>query len=110
MVKGRFMGRFVIVAYKPKPGREAALLTAVEKHLNVLKQENLVTDHPASVMKSSEGVIVEVFEWASAAAIEAAHVSPAVGALWAEFSACCDYLPLNQLPESSRMFAEFDAV
>jgi hypothetical protein len=30
------MGRFVIVAYKPKLGREAALLDVVAKHLQVL--------------------------------------------------------------------------
>ena len=104
------MGRFVIAAYKPKPGQDAALLSAVEKHLTVLKRENLVSDHPTSVMRSSEGVIVEVFEWASADAIKAAHSNPAVGALWSEFSDSCDYVPLNSLPESGRMFAEFDAV
>ena len=30
------MGRFVIVAYTPKPGRELPLLAAVKKHLQVL--------------------------------------------------------------------------
>ena len=34
------MGRFVIVAYKPKPGREKELLVAVEKHLRVCSRKN----------------------------------------------------------------------
>ena len=82
------MGRFVIVAYRRKPGSSEGLLAAVRKHLDVLRAENLVTDAPAHVMRAGDGTIVEVFEWRSADAIRAAHESPAVGALWGEFEAC----------------------
>ncbi len=34
------MGRFVIAAYKSKPGREEALLAVVRKHRHVLRAEN----------------------------------------------------------------------
>ncbi len=104
------MGRFVIVAYKAKSGKEAALLTAVEKHLRVLRSEQLVTDKPAYVMRASDGTIIEVFEWLSAEAIEKAHNNAAVQALWDEFAAACDYVPLASLEESQRMFAEFEPV
>jgi hypothetical protein len=104
------MGRTVIVAYTPKTGQEGALLAAVQKHLHVLKAENLVTDKPAYVMRSRAGVILEVFEWRSADAIAAAHKSPAVGALWAEFNAACDYTPLVNIAETTQRFAEFDSV
>jgi quinol monooxygenase YgiN len=104
------MGRFVIVAYTPKPGKEQALLAAVGKHMAVLRAERLVSDKPGYVMKAAEGTIVEVFEWRDAEAIKAAHGSPAVQALWAEFGAACDFTPLTKLPEASQMFAEFDAV
>jgi hypothetical protein len=104
------MGRFVIVAYKPKAGRETQLLAAVQKHLQVLKKQDLVTDRPAYAMRAADGTVVEVFEWKSADAIAAAHSNPAVQALWGEFGAACDYVPLTSLPEAHRMFAEFDAV
>ncbi|HEV7518474.1 MAG TPA: hypothetical protein VGR07_19430 [Thermoanaerobaculia bacterium] len=42
------MGRFVIVAYTPKPNKEQELLAAVRKHLQVLAAEGLVTDKPYS--------------------------------------------------------------
>ena len=103
------MGRFVIVAYRPKRGQERGLEAAVAKHLKVLAAEGLVSAHPASVMRAADGTIVEVFEWASADAIERAHHNAAVGALWAEFAAVCDYVPLATLAEAGRMFAEFDA-
>jgi hypothetical protein len=104
------MGRFVIVAYTPKAGKEHQLLAAVRKHLQVLKAEQLVTDRPASVMRAGDGTIIEVFEWRSADAIKRAHTTPAVQALWGEFGAACDYTPLAKLAEAQQMFAEFDAV
>ena len=63
------MGRFVIVAYTPKPGMAEQLMAAVRKHLRVLRAEELVTDRPASVMRAGDGTILEVFEWRSADAI-----------------------------------------
>ncbi|HKZ77465.1 MAG TPA: hypothetical protein VJ124_04010 [Pyrinomonadaceae bacterium] len=104
------MGRFVIVAYTPKAGKEQQLLAAVAKHLQVLHSEQLVTDRPAYVMRAGDGTIIEVFEWRSADAINQAHSNPAVQALWADFGAVCEYTPLDRLAEAHQMFAEFDAV
>ncbi len=104
------MGRFVIVAYAPKPGMADRLLAAVRKHLQVLRAEELVTDRPAYVMRAADGTIVEVFEWRSAEAIAKAHTTAAVQALWAEFGAACDYRPLSGLVECQQLFAEFEPV
>ncbi|HYU34109.1 MAG TPA: hypothetical protein VEW48_18290 [Thermoanaerobaculia bacterium] len=104
------MGRFVIVAYKPKAGKEQQLLDAVKKHLQVLQTERLVTDRHAYVMRAADGAIVEVFEWRSAEAVQLAHGNPAVQALWGEFAAACDYVPLTQLAETRQLFAEFEAI
>ena len=108
--KGVLVGRFAIVAYTPKTGREQRLIAAVRKHLVVLRAERLVTDNPGYVMRAGDGTIVEVFEWRSAEAVKQAHTNSAVQALWAEFGAACDYTPLSKLKESHDMFAEFDAV
>lgn len=104
------MGRFVIVAYAPREGKEALLHALVEKHLRVLSAEQLVSDRPAHVMRAANGTIVEVFEWRSAEAIERAHKNPAVNALWDEFAAVCDYTPLAKLAECNNMFAEFESI
>jgi quinol monooxygenase YgiN len=104
------MGRFVIVAYTPKPGCAEQLVNLVRKHVQILRAQKLVTDRQPYAMQAQDGTIVEVFEWTSAAAIEAAHTNPAVHALWAEFGEVCEYRPLANLAECSRMFAEFDAV
>ena len=104
------MGRFVIVAYKPKPGKSVQLEEVVAKHLRVLAAERLVTERAACVMRGKDGTVVEVFEWSSAEAIERAHGNPAVLALWGEFDTVCEFVPLATLPESQQMFAEFEPV
>jgi quinol monooxygenase YgiN len=104
------MQRVVIVAYTPKVGREAELLAAVRRHLDVLRAEGLVTDRAPYVLRTAGGAVVEVFEWRSADAIQRAHATPAVQALWAEFAAACEYTPLAQLPEAQQLFAEFEPV
>lgn len=101
------MGRCVIAVFRPKPGQERALLDVVGRHWRVLQAEQLVTDRPRTVMQAADGSVVEVFEWRSAEAIEAAHANPAVQALWEEFGAACDYLPIAALPEAQQLFSEF---
>lgn len=104
------MGRFVIVAYAPKQGQEQPLLDLVKKHVDVLKAEDLVTQKSACIMRASNVSIVEVFEWKSPDAIQRAHQSLAVQALWQEFEGVCEYLPLRDLSETGQLFAEFDSV
>ena len=57
-------------------------------------------------MRSKEGAVVEVFEWCDGA-IASAHENPAVLEMWGRYSAVCDYVPLNELPEFKDMFAQF---
>ena len=104
------MGRIVIVAYKPKPGKAEALKELTKTHVPRLKKEGLVTDREAVIMETTDGTIIEVFEWLSAEAIQQAHSNPAVHQMWAEYTAVCDYAPLNTLNEAGNMFAEFTAV
>jgi hypothetical protein len=102
--------RLVIAAYRPKPGKEAVLLAEVRDHHALLRSEGLATDRAPTIMRASDGTIVEVFEWASPAAIEEAHANPRVQAMWGRFFACCDAVPLNRLAETANMFAEFAPV
>lgn len=100
----------VLVAYRPKPGaiHAGTLLQLLREHVPLLRREGLATGLPAVVLRAHDGTLVELFEWHSAAAIEAAHHNPAVQALWNRFAAVCDYVPLNQLPEAAQLFAEFE--
>lgn len=102
--------RIVIAAYRPKPGKETVLLAEVRDHHPLLRSEGLATERAAVVMRASDGTILEVFEWASPAAIKEAHGNPRVQAMWGRFASCADYVPLAQVPGVDGMFAEFEAV
>ena len=102
--------RLVIVAYRPKPGKTEILNAELRDHVHLLRSEGLATDRHPVLMRAKEGTIIEIFEWASPAAIEEAHANSRVQAMWARFAACCDYAPLNTLPESADLFAEFEPV
>ncbi len=100
------MGDMVIVAYRPKPGQDAALLALVRDHVPFLRRLGLATDRPALAMRAGDGTIVEVFEWCDGA-IATAHQNPAVQALWGDYAAACDYVTLNSLAEAGALFAQF---
>jgi hypothetical protein len=97
---------FVIVAYKPKPGKEADLLQLTREHVPLLRAEGLATDRPFIACRAKDGTIVEVFEW-EAGAVARAHANPVVMKLWERYAVACDIVPLASLPESSTMFASF---
>ena len=103
-------GVIVVVAYRPKPGKEQELLELVRKRVPTLRKQGLVTDRVPAIMRSRDGTIVEVSEWKSREAIDAAHKNPNVLAMWEKFGAVCDCVPLNTLPEAADMFAGFEPV
>lgn len=103
------MGVMVIVAYRPKSGCVEELEALVREHVPCLRTLGLVTERPAQAMRGLDGTILEVFEWKEGA-IEEAHQSSRVVELWERFAAACDYVPLRELPEAGKMFAEFTPI
>ena len=101
-------GVCVIVAYRPKPGKESELLALVRTRVPTLRQEGLVTERTPTLMRARDGTIIEVSEWNSREAIDAAHHNPNVLALWNKFFALCDCVPLETLAEAKEMFAGFE--
>src|ERR1700720_3878065 len=103
-------GVCVIVAYRPKPGKEKELLELVRSRVPTLRKEGLVTDRVPAIMRAKDGTIIEVSEWKSRQAIDAAHKNPNVLAMWERFFTVCDCVPLNTLAEAEEMFAGFEAI
>ena len=102
------MGRIVIACYRPKPGKAEDLRALMKEHLSVLRSENLVTDRESVTMEAKDGTILEVFEWKSAEAVEAAHTNPTVAKMWERYADACEYVPLRWVAESADLFAMFD--
>jgi quinol monooxygenase YgiN len=103
-------GDSVIVAYRPKAEREKELLALVRDRVPTLRKEGLVTERVPTIMRARDGTIIEVSEWKSREAIEAAHKNPNVLAMWQKFFELCDCIPLKTLAEAEEMFAGFEPV
>jgi len=104
------MGSISVACYKPRPGCEAALLELVRNHLPPLRAEGLVTERPSIVMRTADGIVIEVFEWVSQEAIAGAHSNPAVIDLWKRFEGVCTYEPPSNIPEFQKMFSHFEPI
>jgi len=104
------MGAMVIAMFRPKPGKEADLMACMREHLPVLRSQGSATARPSTVLRAADGTLLEIFEWVSQEAIDAAHTRPAVLAMWERYAACCDYTTLNDLPEAGMMFPGFALV
>jgi len=104
------MGRVVIACYRPKAGQGDALRRLMHSHVATLRSLGLVTDRAPITMEAKDGTFVEVFEWASPEAIEAAHGHPAVLQMWEQYGVVCDYVPISQVPEASQLFSEFTPI
>jgi len=104
------MGSISVACYKPKPGCEQALLDLVRDHLPPLRAQGLVTDRQSIVMRTADGIIVEVFEWVSQEAVAGAHSNPAVLDLWKRFEAVCTYEIPSNIAEFQKMFSHFEAI
>jgi hypothetical protein len=102
--------RIVIVAYKPKPGKENELKKLAKEHHEVLWEQGLVTERKPILMQSGNKTIIEVFEWKSEEIIKQAHTNPAVLKLWEQYSLVCDYIPISQVAETANLFSEFSPV
>src|SRR5436305_14869531 len=103
-------GVIVIVAYRPKPGKEQELLELVRSRVPTLRNEGLVTNREATMMRARDGTIIEVSEWKSHEAIDAAHKNAIVLAMWNKFFEACDCIPLHKLSESAEMLAGFEPI
>jgi quinol monooxygenase YgiN len=104
------MGIMVIAAYRPRPGNEGRLLELTKEHYPILCQQGLVTDRRPYVMLADDGTIIEVFEWKSQAALDAAHTNPEVLKMWERYAEVCEYAPLATVKECSNMFAMFEPI
>lgn len=104
------MGRIVIAAFRPHPGKEDELLSVIRDRLPLLRRLGMATDRQSITMRAGDGAILEISEWVDDAAIERAHAHPEVLALWERFEACSEYVGLRTIDETAGPFPTFSAV
>lgn len=104
------MGLISVAAFRARPGREDELMRVMDERLPLLRRLKLATERTPILMRSQDGVIIQVSEWTSREAIDRAHQTPEVLALWDRIFDCCEHVKLESLPESQMDFATFEAI
>ncbi|MEO1252243.1 MAG: hypothetical protein AAFW81_07855 [Pseudomonadota bacterium] len=102
------MSVMVIACYRPKSGKEEALLKLMKTHLPTLRAEGLVGDGPSLAGRAKDGTIVEVFTWKSQGAIDAAHENKAIAAMWAAYAEICDYVAIKDVAGAGDLFTPLE--
>ncbi len=102
--------RVVIVGYRPFEGKEKQLEELMKTHISILREEGLVSEREAIVMRSKDGTIIEVFSWKSKEALEKAHTNLVVQKMWQQYAEVCEYIPVGELDEMKHIFSEFDPI
>jgi hypothetical protein len=97
-----------IALYKPTPGNEEKLMEILKEHVPALRKYELITPGTAYTAKSTDGTIIEVFEWTGEAAKNAAHEHPAIRTIWGKMEGICEFPALQNLAESKKRFPGFD--
>ncbi len=97
----------VIAMYRPKEGKLMELEALVKRHFSTLHEYGLTTEQKPFIARSSDGSILEVFEWTSKEAAEKAHDHPAVAKIWEAMALVCEFGCLEQLPEAKNRFPHF---
>ena len=97
----------VIAMYRAKNGQQQELEILVRKHFPTLKEYGLTTEKEPFIGCSSDGTIVEIFEWANIESAKKAHDHPAVAKIWEAMAVVCDFGKLDQLPEAKNLFPHF---
>jgi hypothetical protein len=76
----------MLCTYRPRKGKERALLGLLLRHWPALRRAGLATARPARLWrargKRGGSWFYEIFQWKDGRASEAAHRSPEVLAIW----------------------------
>ncbi len=104
------MGVMVIACYRPKPGEGEALMALMREHLPLLRAEGLVDGGPSLCGQAKDGTIVEVFQWKSKDAIDAAHGNERVLSMWERFGEICEFVTIGDVAEAKEMFSPFTPI
>jgi len=102
------MSSLVFMAlYRPKPGNEDELKEVLKVHIPTLREEELITDRELLTLQAEDGTIIEIAEWRSTEAIEKAHQSAAVMAVWDKIGSLAELTSLSTLAEAKQPFPNF---
>jgi quinol monooxygenase YgiN len=96
-----------IALYQPNAGKEEQLNSVLKNHIKTLEAEDLITSREPIRAQAADGTVIEIFEWKSEQAKDAAHESPVVMKIWNEIMEIAEIKSLSSLDEANHPFPNF---
>ena len=107
---GSVMGMIAIGAYRVHEGREDEFLEALRQDLVTMREEGLISDWPAMILKAGTNVYLQLVEWADEDAPGRSSSNERVMAIWTKKRILSDYLSLSEVPGAERLFPSFEEI
>jgi len=104
------MGMIAIGAYRVHEGHEELFLEALRQDIVTMRDEGLISDWPAMILKAGSDVFLQLVEWADADAPTRSSHNERVMAIWTKKRTHSDYLSLAQVPGADRLFPSFEEI
>jgi hypothetical protein len=99
-----------IGAYRVHAGYDEAFLEALRQDLVTMREEGLISDWPAMILKAGPDVYLQLVEWADADAPARSSGNERVMAIWTKKRTLADYLSLSEVPGADRLFPSFEEI
>lgn len=97
--------------YKPLEGKDEELLKVIEQHIPKLREIGLITNRSSYLARSTDGTIIEVFEWKDEEAKRMAHSNEDIRHIWTLMEDLCTFPAMADLPEANKgPFPNFDII
>jgi hypothetical protein len=104
------MSRIGIVLYRPRKGKDEELVNMIRDHFPFLRKEGLITERKTLAMKTKDGSVMVVFEWASSESIEKAAAHEGVQHIWMQVSKISDFDKPGSVQELDEVFPDFETI
>lgn len=77
----------------------------VKQHTPLLYKEGLISGRPVTLLESRNGILIEIFEWASVNAKRKAHENSKILELWEKMEKTGRNVSLSRIGEADDLFA-----
>ena len=104
------MGMIAIGAYRVHADHEEPFLEALRQDIVTMREEGLISDWPAMILKAGTDVFLQMVEWADDGAPARSSSNDRVMAVWTQKRTHADYLSLSQVPGADRLFPSFEEI
>ncbi|HEY3164973.1 MAG TPA: hypothetical protein VGJ71_11465 [Candidatus Limnocylindrales bacterium] len=102
--------RMSLSAYRPRPGRDDAVLPHLREEVAALRARGHITSRPAPICRTARGEYLVIAEWATQTSVDDAHRDEAILEIWRRKEQLVEYLEPAELDGIDIPFASYDVI